>query len=131
MLTFVLFYLRIVYRFSQAFQLRLERRKSIPRSPALYIITPEYLTVLIRLNAPRSLRHRELDIGPGRRVLTASSQLLINQVVPRAAILRVMRIRRRIRILRLRRIEIENLQAFGLQIALGIHHLKLNRTRRT
>src|SRR5579871_2149533 len=100
--------------------------EAIARSPALDIVAPEHQPVFVRLEHACALRHGELDIRPGGRIRPAFLDLLIHQLVPGAAVVRVMRIRSRVRILRLRRIEVENLQSFRLQVTVRVQYLQLD-----
>src|SRR5215831_2042823 len=45
-----------------------ERREAVARAPALNVVAPEHQPVFIRLLHTRPLRHRELNVGPGRRI---------------------------------------------------------------
>src|SRR5277367_3006705 len=128
----VLFSMRIVVPCSTALTAAvylhsLERREAISRSPAFNVIAPEYLTVLVGLYHAGPSRHRELHIRPGRRLRILFLFFIQDERVPCFAVASVVRIRRSLRVYSFGREKIVEDQPLGLEIAIRVKNLQLNR----
>src|ERR1700730_10715351 len=125
MRVFILFSVRIVIRVSKS-SCSSERWKAVSPSPAFYVVAPPNVPVFVGLDHASALSNGELDIRPRRSVRRARRHLFQHERVPDLAIAGVVRIWSRIRVHRIRRVEVKDLKSFWLQVPVRVKHLQLN-----